>query len=63
MIGSFGIPEMLVILVIVALLFGGKKLPQLGKGLGEGISNFKNSLLGKDKKESDNKESDNEKGN
>lgn len=44
MFGSLGIWEILLILLIVALLFGGKKLPDLGKGLGEGIKNFKNSL-------------------
>ena len=44
MIGSLGIWEILLILVVIALLFGGKKLPELGKGLGDGIKNFKNSL-------------------
>lgn len=66
MFGSLGIPEILIILVIVALLFGGKKLPQLGKGLGEGITNFKNALLGDKKNKKDEEEqpqSDNEKGN
>ena len=38
---NLGLPELLVILVIVVLLFGVGKLPQLGKGLGEGIRNFK----------------------
>lgn len=36
-----GMPEMLVILAIVVVLFGATKLPQLGKGLGEAIGNFK----------------------
>ncbi|HEX2120326.1 MAG TPA: twin-arginine translocase TatA/TatE family subunit [Thermoanaerobaculia bacterium] len=44
MIGSFGLPELLVILVIVIVIFGASKLPQLGKGLGEGISNFRDGL-------------------
>lgn len=44
MFGSLGIWEILLIFVVVAVLFGGKKLPQLGKGLGEAITNFKNSL-------------------
>jgi len=39
-----GIPELLVILGIAVLIFGGKKIPELGKGLGEGIRNFKASL-------------------
>ncbi len=36
-----GLPEMLVILAIVVVLFGATKLPQLGKGVGEAIGNFK----------------------
>ena len=44
MIGSFGLPELLVILVIVIVIFGASKLPQLGRGLGEGISNFRDGL-------------------
>jgi sec-independent protein translocase protein TatA len=41
---NLGLPELLVILVIVILLFGVGKLPQLGKGLGEGIKNFKDAV-------------------
>jgi len=41
---SIGMPELLVILVVAVLLFGGKKIPELAKGLGEGIKNFKDSL-------------------
>ncbi len=44
MFGTLGIWEILAIVLVAAVLFGGKKLPQLGKGLGEGIMNFKNSL-------------------
>jgi sec-independent protein translocase protein TatA len=44
MLGSFGFPELLIILVIVVVLFGVNKLPRLGKGLGEGIRNFKDSI-------------------
>ncbi len=39
-----GIPELVLILAIVVLLFGVGKLPQLGKGIGEGIRNFKQSM-------------------
>jgi sec-independent protein translocase protein TatA len=44
MFGSLGMGEMLVILAIVVLIFGVNKIPQLGKGLGEGIRNFKSAL-------------------
>lgn len=37
-------PNIVVILVIVLLLFGGKKIPELAKGLGAGIKNFKNAV-------------------
>ena len=43
-----GFQELIVILVIVVVLFGASRLPQLGKGLGEGISNFKRGLKGDD---------------
>ena len=44
MFGSLGVPELLIILAIVVLIFGVNKLPRLGKGLGEGIKNFKDSV-------------------
>ncbi len=41
---NLGLPELLVILVIVVLVFGAGKIPQLGKGLGEGIKNFRDAM-------------------
>ena len=41
MIGGIGMPEMIVILVIVLIIFGAGKLPEIGAGLGQGIRNFK----------------------
>jgi sec-independent protein translocase protein TatA len=43
---TIGFPELLVILGVAVLLFGGKKIPELAKGLGEGIRNFKTALKG-----------------
>jgi len=51
MFGTLGIWEIFGILIVIALLFGGKKLPELGKGLGEGIKNFKDSFKKEDKEE------------
>jgi sec-independent protein translocase protein TatA len=41
---SLGIPELLIIFLIIMVLFGASRLPQMGKGLGEGIKNFKKGL-------------------
>jgi sec-independent protein translocase protein TatA len=42
--GPIGLPEMLIILAIVVLIFGASRLPELGKGIGSGIKNFKASM-------------------
>lgn len=41
---GLGVPELVVIAVIVVLLFGASKIPELGRGIGEGISAFKKGL-------------------
>jgi len=41
---GLGLPEMLLILLILILIFGASRLPELGRGVGEGIRNFKRSL-------------------
>ena len=46
---SIGPMELIVVLAIAVLLFGGKKIPEVAKGLGEGIKNFKNALKTEDK--------------
>ncbi len=56
--GELGMGEMLVILVLVVLLFGTKKLPQLGEGLGKAIRNFKQAASGVDEKGEDGKGED-----
>jgi sec-independent protein translocase protein TatA len=50
MLRSIGPMELVIILAIAVLIFGGKKIPELAKGLGEGIRNFKTSLKGDDEK-------------
>jgi len=42
--GPIGIPELLIILAIIILIFGANRLPELGKGIGAGIKNFKSSM-------------------
>ena len=44
--GRIGLPELLVILVIVVLIFGANRLPQLGRGVGSAIKNFKDGIKG-----------------
>jgi sec-independent protein translocase protein TatA len=48
-LGGLGFPEILVIAIVFVVLFGGKKLPELAKGLGEGIKNFKTALKEEEK--------------
>jgi sec-independent protein translocase protein TatA len=47
--GRIGITEILLILLIVLLLFGGRKIPELMKGLGRGVKEFKDASKGDDK--------------
>ena len=46
MFGSLGPTELILILVIVMVLFGARKLPEIGAGLGRGIQNFKSAMRG-----------------
>jgi len=48
MFRNIGTTELVVIFVILLLLFGGKKLPELGRGIGDAIREFKKSLKSKD---------------
>ncbi len=56
MLRSIGLPELLVILGVAVLLFGGKKIPEVAKGLGEGIKNFKTALKGDEAKAEEKKQ-------
>jgi sec-independent protein translocase protein TatA len=48
MFGSLGMGEILLILFIVVLIFGTSRIPELGRGLGEGIKNFKKAIKGEE---------------
>ena len=54
--GELGLPELLVIFGIALLIFGPRKIGELGKGLGEGIRGFRSALSGERKKEPPNEE-------
>jgi sec-independent protein translocase protein TatA len=53
--GSLGLGEILLILLLVMLIFGASRIPELGKGLGAGIKNFKAAIKGEEEKEEDKK--------
>lgn len=58
--GKFGWTEIILILAVVLLLFGGKKIPELMKGLGSGIKEFKNASKGDDQPANSKKEKENQ---
>ena len=45
-LGNLGTGEIIIIAIIVLLLFGGKKIPELMKGIGKGVTNFKDGVKG-----------------
>lgn len=49
-IGPLGLPELLIILFIILLIFGARKLPEIGSSLGKGIRTFKSAVTGEDEK-------------
>ena len=51
-IGPLGIPELLIILLVIMLIFGAKRLPEIGSSLGKGIRTFKSSVTGEDEEKS-----------
>lgn len=56
--GPVGPTELILIILIVVIIFGARRLPELGKSLGEGIKNFKKSITSKEKESDSNEESE-----
>lgn len=61
LLGIIGGPEIIVILLLVLVLFGGKKIPELMKGLGKGVKSFKDGMKEIEKDESTTHPSEEEK--
>ena len=57
---GIGMPELIIILVIILIIFGAGKLPEIGGGIGSAIKNFRNATSNNDKKENDKIEEDKE---
>jgi len=57
-LGSLGFGEIMLILLILILIFGTRRIPELGKGLGEGIKNFKKAIKGDEEPGSTEKHAD-----
>jgi sec-independent protein translocase protein TatA len=51
MFGGLGMPELIIILVIILIIFGAGKLPQIGEGMGKAIRNFKKATSDKENQE------------
>lgn len=56
---GIGMPELIVILVIILIIFGAGKLPEIGAGMGKAIRNFKSATREIDRKDEDKKEVEN----
>ncbi len=52
-VGPFGITELLIIVAIIMLIFGARRLPEIGSSLGRGIRTFKTAITGEDEKSDD----------
>ncbi|PKP52245.1 MAG: twin-arginine translocase TatA/TatE family subunit [Bacteroidetes bacterium HGW-Bacteroidetes-1] len=55
-LGMIGAPQVLIIILVIVLLFGGKKIPELMRGIGRGVKEFKDGISGEDQKGTENQE-------
>ena len=55
-VGPLGIPELAIIVVVILLIFGARRLPEIGSSMGKGIRTFKSALMGEDEKEATEKQ-------
>lgn len=55
-IGPLGLPEIAIILVVILLIFGARRLPEIGSSMGKGIRTFKTALMGEEEKEESEKQ-------
>lgn len=56
LLGGIGTTEIILIVALVLLLFGGKKIPELMKGIGKGVKSFRDGMNGKDDTEDNDKQ-------
>ena len=55
-VGPLGIPELAIIVVIILLIFGARRLPEIGSSMGKGIRTFKTALMGEEEQEESEKQ-------
>ena len=60
-VGPLGIPELAIIVVVILLIFGARRLPEIGTSMGKGIRTFKTALMGEEEKEEAEKTTSNSK--
>ncbi|MEC9288748.1 MAG: twin-arginine translocase TatA/TatE family subunit [Chloroflexota bacterium] len=60
-IAGLGLPEILIIVVVILLIFGARRLPEIGTSMGKGIRTFKTALMGEEEKQEAEKQAANSK--
>jgi sec-independent protein translocase protein TatA len=60
-LGEFGVNQMILVAIVILLFFGGRKIPELMKGLGSGVNEFKKAAKGEDEDNTGSKKEEEEK--